>query len=72
MIFHRSTKYWIGPYRIKVPYKIKAIRAEDDETILSYKENITKLHLENIICEEIYKKKYAKLRRDGYYYYKTK
>lgn len=70
MIFRRSTKYWIGPYGIKVPYKIKVIRAEDDKTILSYKGNITRLQLENIISEDLYKKKYAKLRGDGYYYYK--
>ncbi len=65
--------YWIGVFGVRVHMSIQCVISEDGYNLLFKDGTITtrpKQIMPINMTESIYKSKYAKLRNDGFYYYK--
>ena len=64
-----SDEYWLGPYDVRVPINVGAVRAQDGGNTLFQDGSCTEMGVMNPITEEEYKAIYTELNDDGYYYY---
>ena len=66
--------YWIGPYSVRIPNNINIVTATDGYNMRFKDGGETGMCMVKppVMNADIYRKKYAKLKSDGCYYYKKK
>ena len=63
--------FWLGPYGVGVPESVKRIPSKHEPNSLSKEGWETDMPIWKILMQDQYREKYAELRDDGYYWYKT-
>lgn len=66
-----STKYWIGPYGVRVPIHISVVVASDGYNKQYINGYITEMQIDEaqLMTPAVYKSTYTVLGEDGFYYY---
>jgi hypothetical protein len=68
--FKMSTRYWLGPYGIRIPNHIEIVTAADGGNMRYKDGGETEMGVMDPPTKDEYLNKYAILQRDGNYYWK--